>query len=247
MGQHPAPASMPPPPPCACSAKPRISNAADADVLQTFLRFGQAECPADRYVVSFFGHAAGPMGVFSDTVPGDVFHDTLRLPALVNAFKGCDEPGCGGRVPRLLHELPRGDLPAAGLHRVHRRDPGARARRRHLAVEGVHGLAHPRGLGLRGRPGPHQGAGGVSRRPGASLGFRRRALHLDRHECRRAGGDVPQRRWSRRSKRRGRTRRGRAPAPRRWKRHAWDRPRAPRCPATRRCSTCRRCADGWPP
>ena len=61
-------------------------NAADADVLQTFLRFGQTECPADRYVVSFFGHAAGPLGVFSDSVPGDVFHDTLRLPALVNAF-----------------------------------------------------------------------------------------------------------------------------------------------------------------
>lgn len=64
-------------------------NAADADVLQTFLRFGQTECPADRYVVSFFGHAAGPLGVFSDSVPGDALHDTLRLPALVNAFKGC--------------------------------------------------------------------------------------------------------------------------------------------------------------
>ncbi len=75
--------------PC-CSAKPRISNAADADVLQTFLRFGQAECPADRYVISFFGHAAGPLGVFSDSVPGDALHDTLRLPALVNAFKGCE-------------------------------------------------------------------------------------------------------------------------------------------------------------
>jgi hypothetical protein len=65
-------------------------NAADADVLQTFLRFGQAECPADRYMISFFGHAAGPLGVFSDSVPGDALHDTLRLPALVNAFKGCE-------------------------------------------------------------------------------------------------------------------------------------------------------------
>ena len=65
-------------------------NAADADVLQTFLRFGQAECPADRYVVSFFGHAAGPLGVFSDSVPGDALHDTLRLPALVNAFRGSE-------------------------------------------------------------------------------------------------------------------------------------------------------------
>ena len=65
-------------------------NAADADVLKTFLRFGQTECPADRYVVSFFGHAAGPLGVFSDSVPGDAVHDTLRLPALVRAFTGCE-------------------------------------------------------------------------------------------------------------------------------------------------------------
>lgn len=63
-------------------------NAADADVLETFLRFGQTECPAERYVVSFFGHAAGPLGVFSDRSPGDAAHDTLRLPGLVNAFRG---------------------------------------------------------------------------------------------------------------------------------------------------------------
>ena len=63
-------------------------NAADADVLQEFLRFGRAECPADRYVVSFFGHAAGPLGVFSDGVSGQAAHDTLRLPGLVRAFGG---------------------------------------------------------------------------------------------------------------------------------------------------------------
>ena len=63
-------------------------NAADGDVLETFLRFGQTECPADRYVVSFFGHAAGPLGVFSDQAPGEATHDTLRLPGLVNAFRG---------------------------------------------------------------------------------------------------------------------------------------------------------------
>ena len=68
-------------------------NAADADVLQTFLRFGQAECPADRYVVSFFGHAAGPLGVFSDTVPGDALHDTLRLPALVERLSAAARAG----------------------------------------------------------------------------------------------------------------------------------------------------------
>ncbi len=63
-------------------------NAADADVLQEFLRFGREECPADRYLVSFFGHAAGPLGVFSDAPPGQTAHDTLRLPGLVRAFRG---------------------------------------------------------------------------------------------------------------------------------------------------------------
>jgi hypothetical protein len=65
-------------------------NAADADVLQEFLRFGHDECPADRYMVSFFGHAAGPLGVFSDNAPGRDTHDTLRLPALVRAFRKND-------------------------------------------------------------------------------------------------------------------------------------------------------------
>lgn len=63
-------------------------NAALPDVLEDFLRFGREECPADRYVVSFYGHAAGPLGVFSDTTAGSRVHDTLRLPALVSAFRG---------------------------------------------------------------------------------------------------------------------------------------------------------------
>jgi hypothetical protein len=63
-------------------------NAADAGVLQDFLGFGRAACPAERYVVSFFGHAAGPLGVFSDAPRGQAAHDTLRLPALVSAFRG---------------------------------------------------------------------------------------------------------------------------------------------------------------
>lgn len=63
-------------------------NAADADVLQDFLGFGRSACPADRYVVSFFGHAAGPLGVFSDAPRGHDAHDTLRLPAMVEAFRG---------------------------------------------------------------------------------------------------------------------------------------------------------------
>jgi Clostripain family len=72
-------------------------NAADAGVLQEFLQFGQDECPADRYVVSFFGHAAGPLGVFSDATPGSGAHDILRLPRLVGAFRGT-----GRRIDVLL-------------------------------------------------------------------------------------------------------------------------------------------------
>lgn len=72
-------------------------NAADGDVLREFLQFGQDECPADRYVVSFFGHAAGPLGVFSDATPGSGTHDTLRLPQLVGAFRGT-----GRRIDVLL-------------------------------------------------------------------------------------------------------------------------------------------------
>jgi hypothetical protein len=63
-------------------------NAARTDVLHEFLRFGQDECPADRYIVSFFGHAAGPLGIFSDSTPGSDTHDLLRLPQLVAALRG---------------------------------------------------------------------------------------------------------------------------------------------------------------
>ncbi len=41
-------------------------NAARGRVLKTFLRYGHRECAADRYLVSFYGHAYGPMGLFYD-------------------------------------------------------------------------------------------------------------------------------------------------------------------------------------
>src|SRR4051812_16724171 len=39
-------------------------NASRATVLKNFLRFGQHECPADRYVIFFYGHGYGPIGLF---------------------------------------------------------------------------------------------------------------------------------------------------------------------------------------
>lgn len=41
-------------------------NAARGSVLQDFLTYGHAECPADRHVIFFYGHAHGPMGLFFD-------------------------------------------------------------------------------------------------------------------------------------------------------------------------------------
>lgn len=66
----------------------RDLNATDVDVLEDFLRYGRLQCPADRYFVSFFGHAAGPLGLFDDRTPGTPARTTMRLPALVRAFKG---------------------------------------------------------------------------------------------------------------------------------------------------------------
>lgn len=54
-------------------------NAATGGVLRQFLRFGQSRVPADRYVIFFYGHAYGPMGLFCDATTGRRQPDTLRL------------------------------------------------------------------------------------------------------------------------------------------------------------------------
>ncbi len=46
-------------------------NATRTTVLQSFLRFGQRECPAERYVVFFYGHGYGPLGIFFDAEADD--------------------------------------------------------------------------------------------------------------------------------------------------------------------------------
>lgn len=63
-------------------------NATEVDVLAEFLRYGRERCPADRYIVSFFGHAAGPLGLFDDRTPGTTARTTMRLPALVRGLRG---------------------------------------------------------------------------------------------------------------------------------------------------------------
>ena len=61
-------------------------NAASGDVLQDFIAFGRTECPADRQVIYFYGHASGPMGLFWDA---DVRNGpkALRLFELADAVR----------------------------------------------------------------------------------------------------------------------------------------------------------------
>lgn len=77
-------------------AEPRDLSAARANVLQGFLAFGREECPADRYVVFFYGHAYGPMGLFCDRETGQRETDTLRLNELAGSLQQ------GGRAAVVL-------------------------------------------------------------------------------------------------------------------------------------------------
>jgi hypothetical protein len=65
-------------------------NAARANVLQEFLRFGRRECPADRYVIFFYGHAYGPMGLFYDAASRQREPNTLRLNDLADSLQPVD-------------------------------------------------------------------------------------------------------------------------------------------------------------
>jgi hypothetical protein len=62
-------------------------NAARASVLKEFLRFGQRECPADRYVVFFYGHAYGPMGLFYDADPNRSESTTMPLSSVAASLQ----------------------------------------------------------------------------------------------------------------------------------------------------------------
>jgi hypothetical protein len=65
-------------------------SSARAHVLEEFLRFGREACPAERYVVFFYGHAYGPMGLFCDAETGQREPDTLRLNDLATSIGAGD-------------------------------------------------------------------------------------------------------------------------------------------------------------
>jgi cysteine peptidase C11 family protein len=65
----------------------REVNAGDPEVLQGFLRWVHEECPAHRYVVHFWGHSSGPVGLFFDRADDDARPDGLTLAELGYAFQ----------------------------------------------------------------------------------------------------------------------------------------------------------------
>ena len=62
-------------------------NAARPNVLRNFLRFGQQECPADQYVVFFYGHGYGPLGLFFDADAGRGDAKTMQLGGLADSVE----------------------------------------------------------------------------------------------------------------------------------------------------------------
>ena len=142
-------------------------NATRATVLASFLRFGQRECPADRYVVFFYGHGYGPRGLFFDADADDASVKSLMpLSTLSDALRPGGRARRGHRVPGLPGQHAGGRLPAAGRRRVHARLAIDRADRRRLALG--HVPRHAEAGRRLGRRGPrHRGAAGAgsSRRP----------------------------------------------------------------------------------
>jgi hypothetical protein len=65
----------------------RKEEAGDPHVLKRFLRWVHSECPAERYIVHFWGHSSGPVGLFFEQSPHQSRPDGLTLPELGYAFE----------------------------------------------------------------------------------------------------------------------------------------------------------------
>ena len=62
------------------------SNAADPATLYGFFDWAAAECPADHYLLIFWGHSRGQFGMFGDSDPFDYTAQTLTLEELRDAL-----------------------------------------------------------------------------------------------------------------------------------------------------------------
>ena len=62
------------------------SNAADPATLYGFFEWAATECPADHYLLIFWGHSRGQFGMFGDSDPFDYTAQTLTLEELRSAL-----------------------------------------------------------------------------------------------------------------------------------------------------------------
>ena len=62
------------------------SNAADPATLYGFFDWAVSECPAEHYLLIFWGHSRGQFGMFGDSDPFDYTAQTLTLEELGNAL-----------------------------------------------------------------------------------------------------------------------------------------------------------------
>jgi Clostripain family len=65
----------------------RHREAGDPRVLKAFFRWVYNQCPAERYVVHFWGHSSGPVGLFFEQAHPAARPDGLTLPELGYAFE----------------------------------------------------------------------------------------------------------------------------------------------------------------
>jgi cysteine peptidase C11 family protein len=65
-------------------------DAASPDVLCQFLQWGRKKIKAKRYAIFFFGHAAGPAGLFFDNPPGGRIPHAMSLAELGRAVRSAD-------------------------------------------------------------------------------------------------------------------------------------------------------------
>jgi hypothetical protein len=71
------------------------SDAADPETLYGFFRWAKEMCPADRYLLMFWGHSRSMFGLFTDADPWEYVAQTLTLTELRTALKAATD--CIGR------------------------------------------------------------------------------------------------------------------------------------------------------
>ena len=99
----------------------RETDAGNPRVLASFLRWVRRQCPAERYVLHFWGHSTGPVGLFFDSAQRGMRPDGLTLPELGYALEQ-SRPILGDLVDIVLMK----DCWLSSLEAVHELRDGAR-------------------------------------------------------------------------------------------------------------------------